>query len=213
MQIGILGSGEVGQQLGLGFVNLGHAVKIGTRDPKKVEAWIAKTDGRGSAGSFEEAAAFGEIIALATLWAGTENAIRLAGAERMAGKIVIDATNPLDFSQGMPPRLVSAPGRSGGEQVQAWLPESKVVKAFNTIGNVIMCNAPRDEGVPDLLVCGNHDEAKKKVGNIASEWGWASTIDLGDMSQAYLLEAYGMIWIAYGFQSNNWTHAFKLLRH
>lgn len=168
MNIGILGSGAVGQQLGLGFVRLGHDVKIGTRDAGKLSDWLKQIGQRGSAGSFEDAAKFGEIVVLCTLWEGTESAINLAGKKNFSGKVMIDVTNPLDFSQGLPPKFVATVGSSEGEQVQRWLPDAKVVKAFNTIGNAIMCNPKRAEGVPDLFIAGDDDAAKKTVAGFAS---------------------------------------------
>jgi hypothetical protein len=212
MNIGILGSGAVGQQLGLGFARLGHDVKIGTRDPGKLSDWLKQIGQRGAAGSFEDAAKFGEVVVLCTLWEGTQSAIKLADKKNFSGKVVIDVTNPLDFSKGVPPAFVATVGNSGGEQVQRWLPEAKVVKAFNTIGNAIMCNPKRAEGVPDLFIAGDDDAAKKTVTAFAEKWGWASVIDMGDISQSFWLETFAMLWIHYGFKFNNWTHAFKLLR-
>ncbi len=211
MKIGIIGSGVVGQQLGLGFVKLGHEVRIGTRDISKLANWKSTAGENASAGSFHEVAKFGELIVLASLWEGTQNAISLAGEENLSGKIIIDVTNPLDFSKGVPPKFVSTPGESGGEKIQRMLPDSKVVKAFNTISAYIMCNPAREEGDPSLFVAGNDEEAKKTVVSFAENWGWKSVIDLGDISKAFLLEAFAQLWIEYGFKYNNWAHAFKLL--
>ena len=211
MKIGIIGSGIVGQQLGNGFLRLGHEVKIGNREPSKLSEWLKQAGEKASAGSNKEAAGFGELIVLATGWAGTENAISISGKENFAGKTVIDVTNPLDFSKGSPPQLDASPGNSGGEKVQRWLPDSGVVKAFNTINAYIMINAKRAEGDPDLFICGNDPEAKNKVTNFAKQWEWKNIIDMGDISEAYWLEALAMLWIHYGFKNNNWSHAFKLL--
>src|SRR5437867_12637901 len=127
MKIGILGSGIVGQTLGSGFAALGHDVKLGTREPwgDRAQAWSSRAGARASAGSFRDAAAFGEVAVLATLWTGTENALRLAGPENLRGKVVIDATNPLLPSPGGPPRLALGHTDSGGEQIQRWLPDSR----------------------------------------------------------------------------------------
>ena len=102
MKIGILGSGDVGKALGHGFVELGHEVKIGTRSPEKLSEWVGAHKGKGSAGTFEETAQFGDLLVLATHWQGgaAESAIKLAGKNNFGGKIVIDVTNPLDFSNG-----------------------------------------------------------------------------------------------------------------
>ena len=210
MKIGILGSGEVGQQLGKGFVQLGHEVKLGTRHPEKLENWLKEVGGKSSIDSFEDAAKFAEVAVIATRWIGTKEILDLAGKNNFNGKIVIDVTNPLDFSTGMPGYLGSV-GKSSGEQIQKWLPKAKVVKAFNTINNKMMCNPKMKEGDPDLFIAGN-EEGKEFVTNIAKKWGWKSVIDLGDISKSQMLEDLAMIWIEYGFKYNNRAHAFKLLK-
>src|SRR5262249_46393346 len=125
MKIGIIGSGVVGQTLGSGFAALGHDVKLGTREPwgDRAQAWASRAAAKGSAASFRDAATFAEVAVLATMWSGTENALRLAGPENFKGKVVIDATNPLAPAQGGPPRLALGHTDSGGEQVQRWLPD------------------------------------------------------------------------------------------
>ena len=141
-----------------------------------------------------------------------KNAIDLAGKENLKNKILIDVTNPLDHSQGPLPKFAVSLGNSLGEQVQNQLPETKVVKAFNTINVYIMINPKREEGIPDLFIAGNDDSAKKVVGDIALKWGWASVIDMGDISMSYWLETFAMLRIYFGFKYNTWTYAFKLLR-
>jgi len=213
MKIGIIGSGVVGQQLGLGFLRIGHEVKIGTRDTLKLTEWKQKAGANASVGSFADAAAFGEVIILATLWGGTKSAIESAEKDNLKNKILIDITNPLDFSQGVPPKFAVEIGNSGGEQVQKWLPDTKVVKAFNTISAYIMISPVREEGGdPDLFIAGNDENAKKQVTQFAAQIGWKSIVDMGDISQSYWLEAFAMLWIQYGFKFNNWTHAFKLMK-
>lgn len=212
MKVGILGSGIVAQQLGNGFLRIGDEVKLGTRDSSKLSDWLKQAGSKASVCSFEDAAKFGEMIILATFWAGTENVINLAGKKNFAGKILIDVTNPLDFSKGTPPRFDAAVGNSGGERIQNWLPESEVVKAFNTVNAFIMINPMREEGMPDLFIAGNEDKAKSSVSSIAKKWGWQSVHDIGDISNAFLLEAFAQLWIAYGFKNNSWGHAFKLLK-
>ena len=212
MNFGILGSGTVGQQLGLGLIRIGHNVKIGTRDTTKLKDWIIQAGPKGSAGTFNDAAKFGEQLVLATNWAGLFNAINMAGKENFSNKIIIDVTNPLDFSQGSVPRIGVLPGNSGGEQIQKMLTDSKVVKAFNTISAYIMISPKRENGDPDLFIAGNDEKAKKEITSLAEKLGWKSVIDMGDISQSYWLEALAMVWINYGFKNNNWTHAFKLLK-
>jgi predicted dinucleotide-binding enzyme len=213
MQVGILGSGAVGQALGKGLADLGHEVKIGTRDPgqDKIKAWVGKTGPKASAGTYAEAAAFGELLVLATPWAGTKNAIKLSESINFIDKIVIDVTNPLDFSSGPPPKLALGHTDSGGEQVQRWLSDAHVVKAFNIIGAPFMVNPQFAGGPPDMFICGNDEAAKKKVTEILTAFGW-STIDLGGIEASRYIEPLAMVWITYGFRTNQWSQAFKLLR-
>ncbi|AIC16379.1 NADPH-dependent F420 reductase [Nitrososphaera viennensis] len=212
MKVGIIGSGEVGQRLGDGFIELGHDVKIGTRDPQKLAAWVEKHGGKkASAGSFAEAAAFGDIITIATLWTGTQSAIEMAGGPaNFAGKVVIDVTNPLDYST-MPPRLAVGHTDSAGETVQRLLPDAKVVKAFNIVGNPLMLHPDFAGGRPTMFVCGNDDGAKNLVRGIAFSLGW-ETVDIGGIEGARLLEPLAMLWIVHYFRTNSGNHAFKLLR-
>jgi 8-hydroxy-5-deazaflavin:NADPH oxidoreductase len=214
MKIGILGSGEVGKALGAGFATLGHDVLIGTRDPgsEKIRAWATKTGPRASAGTFAEAAAFAEVAVLATLWDGTENAIRLGGPHNLAGKVVIDTTNPLDFSGGPPPKLSVGRTDSAGERVQRWLPAARVVKAFNIVGNPHMFRPNFPGGPPDMFICGNDVAAKKTVAEICTAFGWPQPIDLGGIEAARYLEPLAMVWILTYFATGSGNHAFKLLR-
>lgn len=214
MKVGILGSGSVGRTLGAGLIKLGHEVKIGTRDIKKEELqkWVTNHGSTASLGSFAETASYGEVIFLCTLWAATESILSAAGQKNFAGKIVVDVTNPLDFSKGAPPKLAVNYPMSGGELVQNWLPQAQIVKAFNIVTANIMIHARLQEGTPDLFIAGNHEAAKKFVTDLASQWGWASVNDLGDITNAYWLETFAMLWIYFGFKNNHWTHAFKLLR-
>ena len=212
MKIGIIGSGIVGQQLGIGFTRTGNEVMIGTRDKSKLNDWKKNAGARASVGSNEEAAKFGEIIVLATAWSGTENAVSLAGKENFSGKILIDVTNPLDFSQGSPPKIAVPFDNSAAQHVQNWLPKAKVVKAFNIISAYTMINPKFEEGSPDLFIAGNDKKAKEEVTSIAKQLGWVSIIDLGDLSEAIWLETITMLWVHYGFKFNSWTHAFKLLK-
>ena len=213
MKIGILGTGSVGCVLAGGFAGIGDEVKIGTREPKsdKARETQKKVGTSASVTSFAEAASFGELVIIATLWSGTENALKLAGHDHFSGKVVIDATNPLDFSQGMPPRLTHGHTDSGGEQVQRWLPGAKVVKAFNIVGNAGMINPQFPGGPPDMFICGNDAGAKKVVIEILKKFGWP-TIDIGGLEGARLLEPLCILWVLYGIQTNGWNHAFKVLR-
>jgi len=212
MKVGILGSGEVGQALGTGFTTLGHEVKIGTREPgsEKLKSWLAQAGAKASTGTNAEAAKFGELLVLATAWSGTPSAIQLAGPDNAAGKTVIDATNPLDFSGGAPALAVGFKD-SAGETVQRWLPKAHVVKAFNTIGNKFFFRPSFPDGPPTMFYAGNDPGAKAAVGKVIADFG-LEPIDLGGIEMSRYLEPLAMVWILYGFTSKTWDHAFKLMR-
>lgn len=212
MNVGIIGSGVVGKALGKGFASRGHAVRLGTREPERddLQAWAAEA-GAGAAGATNaEAAAFGDLLVLATSWAGTENALRLAGPENFRGKVVIDATNPLDFSQGAPPRLALGHTDSGGEQVQRWLPGARVVKAFNIVGAPFMVDPAFPGGPPTMFIAGDDEGARDAVRAICEDFGW-DVADLGGLEAARYLEPMAMAWVAHGFRAGSWSHAFKPL--
>ncbi len=213
MKIGVLGTGEVGKTLGGAFVALGHEVKMGSRDARneKAVAWAKGLGAKASVGTFADAASFGELIVLATQGVANDAALRSAGAEKFRGKVVIDATNPLDSSKGFPPGLAVAGTDSGGEQVQRLLPGAEVVKAFNTMGSAHMFRPTFPGGPPDMFICGNSDGAKKKVAGILEQFGWG-VIDLGGIQASRYLEPMCMAWVLYGARTNTWNHAFKLLR-
>lgn len=212
MKIGVLGTGVVGQSLGLGFARRGDEVMIGSRDPAgdRVREWAARAGDGARAGTFAQAAAFGELAVLATSWSGTENALRLAGADALAGKVVIDVTNPLDTSAGAP-RLAVGHTDSGGEQVQRWLPGARVVKAFNIITAGEMVHPDFPCGPPTMFIAGNDEEAKETVTGICTAFGW-EVVDAGAIDAARLLEPLAMLWITHGIRTGQWSHAFRLLR-
>src|SRR5262249_19736535 len=190
-RVGVLGSGEVGRRLATGFRRLGHDVVIGSRDPDKPElrAWLSE-DGAGiNAGSFEQAATHGELLVLAVLGDAAGAAIAEAGPPNFSGKIVIDAMNPLDFSGGFPPKLSITGEDSLGEQVQRALPDAKVVKAFNTIGNPYFVNPAFGQGQPTMLIAGQDDGAKATVGDVLADFGWSDVIDIGGIDGSRELEA------------------------
>ena len=213
MNVGILGSGQVGQALARGFLTLEHQVMLGSRDAEnpKVLAWMKQSGARASVGTFDRAATFGEIVVLATLGTAGESAIRLAGPENFAGKIVLDVTNPLDFSKGTPPTLVGGVGDSAGEKHQRLLPNAHVVKVFNTVGNPLMFRPRLPGGPPTMFVCGNDAGAKKRTAEICKDFGW-ETVDVGPIVAAHYLEAMCLVWVLACANSNNWYQAFRLLR-
>jgi 8-hydroxy-5-deazaflavin:NADPH oxidoreductase len=188
---------------------------MGTRDPKseEVRKWLTETPGA-SAGTFSEAAEFGEFIVLAVLGRIVEKVIRLAGPQNFANKTVIDATNPLADS---PPvdgvlQYTTGPNESLGEKVQALLPKAHVVKAFNSVGNARMVNPYFEQGIPTMFLCGDNEAAKAQVSDVIRQFGW-EPFDCGGIIASRALEPLCMLWCIPGFQRNQWTHAFKVLTH
>ncbi len=213
MRVGVLGSGEVGRRLAEGFRARGHEVMIGSRDPSKPELrdWLSG-DGSGiEAGSFEQAAAHGELIVLAVLGSAAEEAIADAGPDNFRGKVVIDAMNPLDFSGGFPPKLSISGEDSLGERVQRALPDARVVKAFNTIGNPYFVDPSFSEGQPTMLIAGDDQEAKDTVRNVLTDFGWSDTVDIGGIEGSRELEAICIVWVKIGGARGAWDHGFRLL--
>ncbi|MBV9242807.1 MAG: NAD(P)-binding domain-containing protein [Acidobacteria bacterium] len=210
MKIGIIGSGSVAQVLGSGFLSKGHEVMLGTRDASKLGAWLTEAGDNANVGTFAGAAEFGDIVLLSVPGSALGSAIELAGPDNFKGKTVIDITNPMDFSQGVPPRFTATVGNSLGESVQRILPESNVVKAFNSIGVAVMTDPDFDGEKATHFIAGNSEAAKVEVTGLISEFGW-EVVDVGGIEQAFFLEALASLWVNYAFKSNNWNQAFKLL--
>jgi 8-hydroxy-5-deazaflavin:NADPH oxidoreductase len=212
MRVGVLGTGDVGRALATAFVTLGHEVSMGARDRNNENAasWAKGAGGKASHGTFADAAGFGELVVLATLGSANQSALRAAGPERLAGKVVIDTTNPLDFSSGRP-ELAIGHTDSGGEQVQRLLPGALVVKAFNTVGHAHMFRPSFPGGPPDMFICGNDGDAKRRVTELLTSFGW-QTLDLGGIEASRYLEPMCMVWVLHGFASGSFDHAFKMLR-
>src|SRR5919108_2431419 len=208
MKVGILGSGDVGKSLGKGFAIHGHSVKLGSRTPdsEKLKVWRKEARGETSTGTFAEAAGFGEVLVLAPLGSAVDEVIGLAGPKNFADKVVIDTTNPLDFSKGMPPGLFTGLSDSLGEKIQRKLPQSKVVKCFNTVPNSRMVN-PGDKGA-EMLICGNDAEAKQEVVKILKQFGWAGAIDIGGITESRWLEALVPLWVRTAVSLNSWNAMF-----
>jgi 8-hydroxy-5-deazaflavin:NADPH oxidoreductase len=208
-KVGILGSGDVARQLGGGFATRGYDVMLGTRDPKKLEAWKKAAPGKVSVGSFAQAAGHGKLVVLATHGEATEGILDTVGPPAFAGKIVIDATNPLDFSRGMPPGLLFGVTDSLGERVQRKLPRSAVVKCFNTVGNQKMVDPKFSSGPARLWLCGDDAAAKGVVDGILKEFGWAGGLDVGGIEAARWLEAMVPLWLRDGVALNTWNHVLQ----
>lgn len=214
MKIGVLGSGPVGMQLGKGFAAHAYEVKLGSRTPGKVELqdWVKSTKGNVSVGTFAEAAKFGDVIVLCSLGEAAEKVVKLAGTGNFEGKLVVDATNPLDFSKGMPPGLFVGTTDSLGERIQRMLPSAKVVKCFNIVNNQTMISPGMKEGLPDMLICGNDEGAKQQVAKFLNEFGWGNPIDIGGIEGARWLEAYTALWVRVAAKLGAWNTAARFLR-
>lgn len=212
-RVGVLGSGEVGRCLAAGFSGRGHEVMLGSREPGKPELveWLSG-DGAGvQAGTFAEVAKYGELLVLALLGNAAEEVIADAGVENFNGKVVIDAMNPLDFSAGFPPKLAIAGDDSLGERIQRALPDAKVVKAFNTIGNPYFVDPGFSDGAPTMLIAGNDDGAKRTVAGVLADFGWSDVVDIGGIEGSRELEAVCILWVKIGGVRGSWDHGFKLL--
>jgi 8-hydroxy-5-deazaflavin:NADPH oxidoreductase len=211
MKVAILGTGQVAIDLANGFVSRGHSVVFGTRDVKGEKTLKALAAVSGStAALYPEAAKQAEMAVLATAWSGTQNAVQLTGDANLAGKLLIDVTNPLDFSSGKPQLALGFPS-SAGESIQTWLPNAKVVKAFNIITSSRMVDPQFADGQPDMFIAGNDAGAKQQTADLLKAFGWRSAIDMGDIGKSYLLEAIAMTWIDYGVSHGHWAHGFSLL--
>jgi predicted dinucleotide-binding enzyme len=193
MKIGILGTGMVGNAIGSKLIQLGHEVKMGSRTSgnQKAVEWVEQNGSTASQGTFKDAADFGEIVFNCTAGAVSLEALKMAGAESLKGKILIDVSNPMDFSKGLPPTLIPSLGitTSLGEEIQKAYTEAKVVKTLNTMYCDTMVNASLLPGDHDVFVCGNDTEAKARVKEILTDWfGWKSIVDLGDITTSKATE-------------------------
>ncbi len=211
MKVGILGTGVVGHALGVGFVTLGHQVMMGSRAAghEKAAAW-ARTHGA-SEGSFSDAAAFGDLIVVATKGTVLPEVVAAAGAGNFAGKVVIDTTNPLDHSKGFPPGLAIKGDDSGGETLQRVIPDGKVVKAFNIVSSSLMFRPEVEGGPPDMYIAGNDAEAKAAVSHLLADFGWPRVVDFGGIGSSRWLEALCIVWVYACANTGNWRQAFRLL--
>ncbi len=198
MKIAVLGTGMVGETIGGKLVALGHEVKMGSRSAtnEKAAAWVKKAGAKASQGTFADAAAFGELLFNCTSGSGSLEALSAAGKENLKGKVLLDLSNPLDFSKGMPPTLFVSNTDSLGEQIQRAFPELKVVKTLNTISANVMVDPARVPGEHAVFVSGNDAEAKAQVKRLLTEWlGWKQIIDLGDITTSRGTESYLPLWL------------------
>lgn len=198
MKIGVLGTGMVGQTLASKLAALGHEVVMGAReaDNERAKNWVAKTGGSARHGTFADAAEHGEVIVNCTLGAGSIEALQRARAEHLDGKVIVDVSNPLDFSKGMPPTLFVDNDDSLAERIQRNFPKARVVKALNTVNaNVMVDPGKVGDGEHATFLAGNDHEAKEIVRGILASFGWKQIIDLGDITTARGPEMYLPLWI------------------
>ena len=210
MKVGVLGSGAVAKVLAAGFLAHGHEARLGTRTPAKLAEWASTS--RVSAGTFAEAAQFGELIVLAVKGTAAHEALELAGKNNVSGKTVIDATNPIADAAPVNGvlKFFTDLDESLMERLQRAFPDARLVKAFNSVGNACMVDPQFRGGKPTMFICGNSDAAKAVVRGILDQFGW-ETADMGKAEAARAIEPLCMLWCIPGFLRNDWVHAFKLL--
>ena len=212
MKIGILGSGDVAKSLGAGLRRKGHDVMLGTSNPTKLAAWVAGSGGVRT-GSFADAAAFGELAVLAVKGTAAVAAVKAAGAQALAGKPVIDATNPI---ADKPPvngvlQFFTGPNESLLETLQREFPAVHFIKAFNSVGSAHMIDPQFAGGAPTMFIAGNDDAAKAAVAKLVRDAGW-EVADMGRAEAARAIEPLCMLWCIPGLLRNEWSHAFKLVK-
>ncbi|MBK9479153.1 MAG: NAD(P)-binding domain-containing protein [Bacteroidetes bacterium] len=213
-KIGILGTGTVGKTVGTALVKLGYEVKMGSRSSDNALAKeFSETNGsKASNGTFSEAAEFGEILFNCTLGMASIQALNLAGKNVLKGKILIDLSNPLDFSKGMPPSLSVCNTDSLGEQIQKEFADLQVVKTLNIVNCEVMVNPSKSGGEPTMFICGNAASAKEQVLEILHQFGWKDCIDLGDISNARGMEMLLPLWVRTYIATKNGYFGFKVIR-
>jgi len=212
-KVGVIGSGVVSQVLADGFLKHGYEVMRGSRDVAKLADWKAKAGAKASVGSFAETATYGELVVLAVKGSAAESAVKLAGPEALAGKTVVDATNPIADA---PPsngvlKFFTTYEESLMERLQKLAPKARFVKAFSSVGNAQMINPDYGGLKPSMFICGNDAAAKKVVEGLLTQFGW-ETEDMGGAEAARAIEPLCILWCIPGFLRNQWTHAFKLLK-
>ncbi len=212
-KIGIIGSGIVGQTLANGFATHEYEVLIGTNTPAKRDELRQQTHGRAHVGSFEDAAMFGDPVVLATKGTAADSALRAAGIDHLAGKTVIDTTNPIADAAPVNGvlRYFTEQNESLMERLQRLAPAAHFVKAFSCVGNALMVNPSLPGGPPTMFICGNSQEAKARVHAILEQFGF-EVEDLGAAEGARAIEPLCILWCIPGFRGQGWTHALKLLR-
>ncbi len=215
MKIGILGTGMVGTTLGSRLIQLGHEVKLGSRSAgnEKSAGWVKTAGDQASQGTFADAAAFGELILNCTSGSASLEALRMAGAGNLRGKVLVDVANPLDFSRGQPPSLLVSNTDSLAEQIQTAFPEAKVVKALNTMWAGIMVNPRLLPDTHHTFLSGNDATAKARVKELLLSFGWqeGEILDLGDITTARGTEMILPLWVRIWGATQNGAFNFKIV--
>ena len=211
MKLGFIGSGNVAKKLAEAFLKKGYEVKLGSRNPERLGEWLKTAGVNAWTGSYSEAAVFGDAVFFCVGGEVINETIETTGAENLRGKILIDVTNPLDFSEGVPPKFTVDFGNSLGEQIQRKLLDTKVVKAFSSIGLEVMPDPIYGNETATMFIAGNDETAKEKTTQLAKEFGW-DVEDLGSIDQSFLLEALANLWVNYGIKHGTRSHAFRLLK-
>jgi predicted dinucleotide-binding enzyme len=211
-KIAVLGSGQVGQVLADGFLKHGHEVMRASRQPDKLAAWKNGVGLKASVGTFAEAAKWGDAALLAVKGGAALAVVEQAGLANLAGKLVMDATNPIADAppQNGVVRFFTDLNESLMERLQKKAPDAHFVKVFNCVGNAFMVNPQFPGGPPTMFICGNDAGAKGQVRGFLEQFGW-DTADMGSVEAARAIEPLCMLWCILGFTKNEWTHAFKLL--
>ena len=197
MRIGILGTGIVGQTIGTRLIQSGHDVTLGSRSAtnEKAAKWVADNGSHAHQGTFSDAAAFGEMIFNCTAGQVSLEALKAAGEANLNRKVLVDVSNPLDFSKGFPPTLTVCNTDSVAEQLQSAFPNVKVVKSLNTMTASVMLNPSLVPGEHDVFVSGNDAGAKQQVADLLRSFGWKNIIDLGDVTSARGAEMILPLWL------------------
>jgi hypothetical protein len=211
--IGIVGSGIVGQTLANGFIKYGYKVAIGSNTAGKRDELKAKTSGKATIGSFEDAAKFGDIVVIAVKGTAAVAALQAAGIGNLAGKTVVDTTNPI---ADVPPvngvlQFFTGPNDSLMERLQKLAADAHFVKAFSCIGNALMVNPDFGGQKPTMFICGNHEGAKRDVATICEQFGH-DVADMGAVEAARAVEPLCILWCIPGFRGGGWSHGFRLLK-
>lgn len=198
MKFGVLGTGVVGQTIAARLIQLGHDVCMGARssDNEKARGFEKQHQPKGTSGTFSDAAKYGELLVNCTSGSGALEALTAAGADNLAGKVLIDISNPLDFSKGMPPSMLTPSTDSLGEQIQRAFPKTLVVKSLNTVNAKLMAEPQSlSSGNHDMFMAGNDAGAKGRVKELLQSFGWKHIVDVGDITGSRGLEMYLPLWV------------------